>query len=377
MKGRMPARRRLAIATCTLATAVAVVAVPAFGQDLQTKLGQTESELSQVRERKGVLSSELDATADRISRLQAEVAGLRNREAVLAQELGRLETRLDEAKERLVALRDRLRRAVGILEERLVAIYKSGEPDLITVLLQSDGFDDLLERTEYLQRLEEQDASIVERVRELRDQMRATVREVKAARDEVAARKRALESTRAELEAQSAALAAARSELEGSLSAVRERERRLEGDLSEISKQIEEQLGGSFTPLPAGPIRGGSGSMIWPVNGTLTSDFGPRWGRMHEGLDIAAPGGTPIRAAQSGAIVLAAYTGGYGNYTCIDHGGGLSTCYAHQSGFARTSGSVAQGTVTGYVGTTGSSTGNHLHFEVRVNGVAVDPMGYL
>lgn len=76
-------------------------------------------------------------------------------------------------------------------------------------------------------------------------------------------------------------------------------------------------------------------------------------------------------------IPFAFYSGGYGNYTCVEHRGGLSTCYAHQQGFARTSGSVAQGTVIGYVGTTGNSTGNHLHFEVRVNGSPVDPLGYL
>lgn len=99
---------------------------------------------------------------------------------------------------------------------------------------------------------------------------------------------------------------------------------------------------------------------------------------MHEGIDIAAPGGTPIRAAASGRVILAAYTGGYGNYTCLDHGQGLSTCYAHQSGYAVSQGdSVSQGQVIGYVGNTGASFGDHLHFEVRVGGQAVDPMGYL
>ena len=98
---------------------------------------------------------------------------------------------------------------------------------------------------------------------------------------------------------------------------------------------------------------------------------------MHEGVDIAVPAGTPIRAAKAGAIALAAPTGGYGNYTCINHGGGLSTCYAHQSSFAITSGSVGQGDVIGYVGCTGHCFGDHLHFEVRINGAAVDPMGYL
>lgn len=99
---------------------------------------------------------------------------------------------------------------------------------------------------------------------------------------------------------------------------------------------------------------------------------------MHEGIDIAAAEGTPIRAAAAGQVVLAAYTGGYGNYTCVDHGGGLSTCYAHQSAYAVSSGqSVSQGQVIGYVGNTGESFGAHLHFEVRVGGAAVDPMGYL
>ncbi len=113
------------------------------------------------------------------------------------------------------------------------------------------------------------------------------------------------------------------------------------------------------------------------MNGPVTSGFGYRWGRMHEGIDIGVPSGTPIRAVKSGEIVLAAPTSGYGNYTCISHGGGLSSCYAHQSSFARTSGSISQGSILGYVGCTGHCFGDHLHFEVRINGSAVDPLGYL
>jgi murein DD-endopeptidase MepM/ murein hydrolase activator NlpD len=117
--------------------------------------------------------------------------------------------------------------------------------------------------------------------------------------------------------------------------------------------------------------------MIWPVDGPISSPFGMRWGRLHAGIDISVPAGTPIRAADDGSVAMAAPTGGYGNYTCIDHGGGLSTCYAHQSRFAVTSGSVSQGQVIGYVGCTGSCYGDHLHFEVRVNGSPTDPLGYL
>jgi murein DD-endopeptidase MepM/ murein hydrolase activator NlpD len=121
-----------------------------------------------------------------------------------------------------------------------------------------------------------------------------------------------------------------------------------------------------------------SSGFIWPVSGPITSPFGMRWGSLHPGIDIAAGTGTPIRAAASGHVVSAAYSGGYGYLTVIDHGSGLATAYAHQSRLGTSAGAaVSQGQVIGYVGSTGFSTGPHLHFEVRVNGSPVDPLGYL
>jgi murein DD-endopeptidase MepM/ murein hydrolase activator NlpD len=103
-----------------------------------------------------------------------------------------------------------------------------------------------------------------------------------------------------------------------------------------------------------------------------------RWGRMHEGIDIAVPYGTPIHAAASGRVVYSGWMSGYGNLVAIDHGRGLSTAYAHQSSIAASVGqTVSQGQVIGYVGCTGHCFGPHLHFEVRVNGTPVDPLGYL
>ena len=127
-----------------------------------------------------------------------------------------------------------------------------------------------------------------------------------------------------------------------------------------------------------GPIRRGSGDFIYPINGQFTSPFGMRWGRLHAGIDLAAPTGRPIRAAAGGRVILAAPTGGYGNYTCLAHNKSISTCYAHQVRFgARVGETVSQGDVIGYVGNTGHSFGAHLHFEVRIDGRPVDPMGYL
>lgn len=121
-------------------------------------------------------------------------------------------------------------------------------------------------------------------------------------------------------------------------------------------------------------------SLIRPVSGTVTSRFGARWGRSHKGLDIGAPKGTPIKAAASGIVTVAqyGYSGGYGNYVMISHGNGIQTLYGHCNSLNVSVGqSVSQGQVIAYVGNTGNSYGNHLHLEIRVNGVAQNPQNYL
>jgi murein DD-endopeptidase MepM/ murein hydrolase activator NlpD len=350
--------------------------MPARAQDLQSQLDAKQQELAQAEDEQGVLTTEIDRYSDRIEQLQGEVAVLRNREAMVEEQLAEKQRELDLERHHLEVLRERLQHSLHVLEERLVAIYKSDTPDVLSVILEADGFADMLERYEYLQRIEERDSDIVARVRELRDETQETVQRIRAARDEIAAKERELERTRVELEREEEALADARDERQAALSQVEGHIERLEGDISGLEDQIQEQLASSSAALPAGPSS--SSGMIWPVNGSITSPFGPRWGRMHEGVDIAAPAGTPIRAAKSGSVAIAGPMGGYGNYTCINHGGGLSTCYAHQASIGVSTGeTVSQGAVIGSVGCTGSCFGDHLHFEVRVNGSAVDPMGYL
>jgi murein DD-endopeptidase MepM/ murein hydrolase activator NlpD len=374
-------RARSAIAfVCACVAALATSAL-APGQDLQSELDTKEAQLSQSRAQEGVLSTTINRYSNQIDQLAGEVAVLRNREAIVQQRLDETIARLHREKHRLDVLRQRFQRSLRVLKRRIVAIYKSDQPDMLTVILESNGFDDVLDRYEYLAAIQNQDSAIVTRVRDLREETRVTVDHVKSARDEIAARKAELERTRSQLEAREAALASVRDKKQSALEQVQGNIQRLEGDISGLEEQIQSQLQASSSPsvpsLPAGPIRGGSSGMIWPVNGPVVSGFGMRWGRMHEGIDIAVPSGTPIRAAKAGSVAFSGWYGGYGNYTCVNHGGGLSTCYAHQSSFAAQSGSVGQGQVIGYVGCTGHCFGDHLHFEVRVNGAAVDPLGYL
>jgi murein DD-endopeptidase MepM/ murein hydrolase activator NlpD len=376
---------RMAVTALTaLAAIVAVLAVGtgAFAQDLQSQLDSKRAQLEQANAREGVLSSTIQRLGERLDQLRGEVATLRNREAIVQAELEKKEAELKRAKHRLAVLRVRLKRSLKVLSERLIAIYQSNRPDTLTVILNSEGFDDLLSRYEYLKRIQSQDTSIAVRVRDLRNETSDTVERVRAARDEIAAKRAELARTRSELESLEGDLAATRAEDQQALSQVQDSQHQLEGDIGDLEGQIQAQLQAaqsSAPALPAGPIQGeSSAGFIWPVSGPVVSGFGMRWGQMHEGIDIAVPAGTAIQAAGSGTVVLAAYTGGYGNYTCIDHGGGISTFSAHQSSYAVSSGqSVGQGQVIGSVGCTGHCFGDHLHFEVRINGSAVDPMGYL
>lgn len=373
-------RRQAGVAVALALVAAGVLAVGSAAQDIQGQLDSRQAQLEQAESQAGVLSTEIERYSSEIAQLQGEVAALRNREALVQEELEQKQAELDREREHLEVLRARLSRSVDVLEERLVAIYKSDNPDVLTVILESDGFSDLLERYEYLNRIEEQDSEIIARVRLLRNETKDAVQRIREARDAIAAKKRELTRTRISLEAREAQLSAVQADKQAALESVNANIEKLEGDVSDLQGEIEQQLQASSGTgaVPAGPIRGASSGFIWPVNGPVVSGFGMRWGRMHEGIDIAVPSGTPIRAAKAGSVTLAAPTGGYGNYTCIDHGGGLSTCYAHQSSFAVSSGqSVGQGEVIGTVGCTGSCFGDHLHFEVRVNGAAVDPLGYL
>jgi Meckel syndrome type 1 protein len=133
-------------------------------------------------------------------------------------------------------------------------------------------------------------------------------------------------------------------------------------------------------PAPAPPASGACGELrlAAPVKGVRTSPFGPRWGRNHDGVDIAAPTGTPVRAAECGVVTVRGAQGGYGNMVCVEHSSRFETCYAHLSSFAVNGGqTVRRGQVIGYVGCTGSCTGPHVHFETRVDGRAQNPDAYL
>lgn len=385
--------RVLLVAVALFGCLIAAASAPA--SSLQEKLDTTQAKIDHARQKGDVLSTDIERLGTRISDLEAVVSRLRNREAAVEARLSAKQAELDaavadlhDARQRLEALRSHLRRSLAELSRMLLSIYRAGDPDFLSVVLSSRGYDDFVGKAEYIDRIQSQDQAIVGRVRTLRDEARntvATLRDAKTtierARNEVASRKAELTDTRTAIEGRQSALLGARASRRAALQSINGHVDRLESVESDLQQKLQEQIAEATggVALPAGPIGDPSAAgLIWPLDGPITSGYGYRWGSLHEGIDIAVPIGTPIRAAAAGTVIIAAYTGGYGNYTCIDHGGGLSTCYGHQSGYAVSVGdSVGQGDIIGYSGNTGHSTGPHLHFEVRINGASTDPLGYL
>jgi murein DD-endopeptidase MepM/ murein hydrolase activator NlpD len=380
-------KRALALA-CAVALACGLAGT-ATGQDLQSRLENKKNHLNDVREHEKVLSSTIQKYGDRIDELIGQISVLSNRVAVVQDELDQKQAELHRNRVRLDQLRSNLRRSLNVLRNRLIGIYRAGQPDLLTVVLNSDGYSDLVERYEYLKRIEQNDSSVVDRVRDLRNDTIVTVNRVTAERNEIADRKAELERTQAELQARQDELDAARANRQAALDNAKGTEHELEGDVSKIQDRIQAQIAAaqqssSVPAAPAGPFQGESSQgFIWPVNGPITSPFCETraWEACHPGIDIGVPAGTPIHAVANGVVLFTqseSESGGYGNYTCIDHGSGISSCYAHQSSFGVSQGQqVAQGDVIGSVGCTGLCFGDHLHFEVRINGQVTDPMAYL
>jgi peptidoglycan DL-endopeptidase CwlO len=395
MPGRMPRLRLLALIAALPFAFWLFLPVLSDGAPLTSRIEEKRREIERKKQREEVLTTTISSYTKRINALEGDISSLQARQLRLEndltrkrEELARLQDLLRDERIRLVKLRARLAESRAALSERLVELYKADKPDVVTVILEADGFADLLERTEFMQRVSEQDARIIDRVRTAKaeavateqrlDRLEDRQREVTAA---VARRHEEVVDIKETLVLRQDEYEGVRADKNRALVSTRQDRRELEGHLVALEKEqakVAARLAGNTGSAPAGPIRQGSGSMIWPVNGTFTSPFGMRWGRLHAGVDLAAPEGTPIRAADSGRVILMGWTGGYGNYTCISHGGAISTCYAHQSRYGTSNGaSVSRGQVIGYVGNTGNSFGAHLHFEVRINGQPVDPMGYL
>ena len=357
--------------------------IAALGQ----RVAATQRREASLRAKVESASQEIRALAQRVSDISVELEPLERELDLRRERLQQLNEVFRLQTERLKLLRRQHAIALERLGDRVYNLYRQEESDTLSLLLSATSFTDALDVFDYLRRIAAADRRIANevgaakvKVREQREQTKTTrnrhrqethvvavrVGQVRALRDRLAASKDGLVASQVEREEDLAELTAIEREHLAEMEALQ----KVSATLAAKIQAAQAASGTGGTPSASG--------LIWPVLGPVTSPFGWRWGRMHEGIDIGVGSGTPIRAAASGTVIYAGWLGGYGNLVVIDHGGGLSTAYAHQSTIASGNGAfVGQGQVVGYVGSTGHSTGPHLHFEVRVNGIPHDPLGYL
>ena len=379
--------RRLAL----VLVAFLALAAPAAG-DNSGKIGAVQARIAAARAKESRLTAQISGVTSQIRSLEGKVGDVSRRLSVLRQDLELHQRRLDKLNalfafetQRLRFLRRQYARVVRELNLRMIDIYETRDPTLVDVILASSSLQDALDQIHYLEAIARQDKHIAATVADARDQVHVARERTKTVRARVhsetqviAVRTQQEQNARSQLLASQRGLSNRRGSQRGQLASTRRQERELVAEANALAAEDARIRGQLAAAQGASDTTPSSQGLIWPVNGPVTSPFGYRWGRLHAGIDIGVPYGTPIHAAAAGTVVLAGWTGGYGNYTCIDHGGGMATCYAHQSSYAVSSGAqVSQGQVIGYVGNTGHSFGAHLHFEVRINGNPVDPLGYL
>ncbi|MEY2398721.1 MAG: hypothetical protein QOJ00_1895 [Actinomycetota bacterium] len=273
------------------------------------------------------------------------------------------------AQSRLAIAENAMTRLRGSLVKRAVEEYTRPQKFAFTQSSTED-INAASRRKALLDSVTANDNDVLDQLHATRDDLLRQRAAAEKARQVASARQAALETELRQLLRDKAAKGRLSAALDKRIQEVQSEAAALAGD----ETNIRGILSGGSTAV--GKVSGSG--LMWPLKGRLTSGFGYRWGRLHAGIDIAAPKGTPIHAAKAGTVVFAGQMRGYGNVVIIDHGGGLSTLYGHQSRLGSSRGQrVAQGQVIGFVGSTGHSTGNHCHFETRINGTPQNPRRYL
>jgi murein DD-endopeptidase MepM/ murein hydrolase activator NlpD len=388
----MARRLALGLLLSLLVALSAALSTQARAGSSSDRLSSLQAKIEAAQAQEAQLSTEIGSIEGRIRTLEQQVGGVSARLTTLESDLALQQEKLDRITALFRLQTDQLNFfkheyavSLGRLNQRLVELYESDDPSTLDVLLSTQSLSDFLDQISYVRDIGSQDARITAQVNGAKVRMHAVREKTKATRNKVATVTRTIAVRTAQVRSEKErllisekGLAAAKGHKKQQLASVQESKAEylnevagIEASNGAVTAQIQAAGSSSYDSTPS------ASGLIWPVNGPVVSPFGMRWGRLHAGIDIAVPYGTPIHAAASGTVIFAGWMGGYGNFVIIDHGGGLSTGYAHQSSIAVGGGSVSQGQVIGYVGCTGHCFGPHLHFEVRVNGTPVDPLGYL
>ena len=357
------------------------ISTMSMADDLNDKLQNLQEQINESRVQQENWQVVINEITEKLKIIQVELNEAAGRLRSIQNEQEAINKQIKQTEEEIRKAEIHLKQRQDILDKRVRSIYMHGQLSYLEVITGAKSFSDFANRLELLKRIIHSDFKLIQEIQkqkalieakkdelqQKKNKLDALAEEAKKAEDQIRAKKEEQQQIMNEAKRQKDAAAA------------------MEADLIAESNNVRRLIQARSGSLQGeGAIVQGSGTFIWPCNGPITSPFGyrthPIFGTTiyHAGMDIGVDYGTPIHAADGGTVILAGWCGGYGNAVIIDHGNGLQTLYGHNTSVAVSEGqAVSQGEVIAYAGSTGYSTGPHCHFEVRENGEAVDPMGYL
>lgn len=385
-----------------LLSGVVLCGTPAYimaeDEDLTNQLDSIQQQVNQQNAAKadaetviGSVSEQLRQIEEQLRQATAELGTIKEQRVAVENDITLNERQLAEAQKRLEGRE-------SVFYKRVRDIYINGRLSYLDVVIGSKDFSDFANRLEVLKRIIDSDITLINEIKKERADIEAHKRKLEADRAKLVELEKSALAKQAEIEQKKAernvVLQKAQNDRATAMQAIEE----LNASSAQVSAMLKERQAARAAAAAAAAAAAqssggqgasdnwvqGTGQLGWPVSGEITSPYGyrvhPIWGTTiyHSGIDIGVDEGTPVHAADGGVVVWSGWMGGYGYAVVIDHGNGLSTLYGHNSELAVDEGqSVAKGQVISYAGSTGNSTGPHVHFEVRVNGDPVDPMGYL
>ncbi len=374
-----------------LATSILLTSSPFYSiaDDLDDQLQDIQGQISESRNAQASWQEIIEQVSIKLRAIQADLDIANQKLKEIQTEQSKINAQIKQTEVEIAAAQAKLVLRQKVLNQRVRSIYIHGQLSYLEVIMGSKSFSDFANRLELLKRIIQSDYNLILDIEAQKAQIEAKKAELEKdkARLDVLAQDAAKEQAKIQKKKQEeqAVLNEAKNNKEAAAQMEKDliaESQRVQALISERLRQREAQqsAGGDDTPS----YTQGSGVLSWPCNGPITSPFGyrvhPIFGTTiyHSGIDIGVDYGTPIHAADAGTVIYAGWISGYGNAVIIDHGNGMQTLYGHNQSLAVSEGqSVSKGTVIAYAGSTGNSTGPHCHFEVRVNGSPVDPMGYL
>ena len=387
------------------------MAMAASKSELNNRLAEIKSQKAEIEAQLAEYEKQKDNYAGQIGTLNNKI-NLTEQEIDATQEaIDALTDSIEETKANLKQAEKELADKQELFETRIRVMYENGDTSYMEVVLNSESFGDMLDNIEIVSQIMDYDKGVVAEYTAIRDSIQEMEESLEADRKQQKEYKESLEVEKEGLEADRADLQAMLAKIENDSEYAQKVSDQLADEQDEISNEIAElsrkeaeeaarkraaassssssssSRGSSSSSSSSNYSSGGSGSLIWPcpTYTYISSEFGGRvspitgkWQGGHKGMDIASGKGNPVIAAASGTVVKSYLSSSYGNYIVISHGGGLMTAYAHMTRRLVSVGdTVAAGQQIGTVGSTGNSTGNHLHFEVYENGTAVNPRNYV